>query len=86
MAATADHISGGRFGLNVVAGWYAKELAMFGVTQREHDDRYAVADEWTVDPQAAVDDHRHVRLPRPPTSTIPVGVLGAQAAADAHIR
>lgn len=47
MAATADHVSGGRFGLNVVAGWYAKELAMFGVTQREHDDRYEVADEWT---------------------------------------
>jgi alkanesulfonate monooxygenase SsuD/methylene tetrahydromethanopterin reductase-like flavin-dependent oxidoreductase (luciferase family) len=47
MAATADHISGGRFGLNIVAGWYAKELEMFGVTQREHDDRYAVADEWT---------------------------------------
>jgi len=47
MAATADHVSGGRFGMNVVAGWYVKELAMFGVTQREHDDRYAVADEWT---------------------------------------
>jgi alkanesulfonate monooxygenase SsuD/methylene tetrahydromethanopterin reductase-like flavin-dependent oxidoreductase (luciferase family) len=47
MAATADHVSGGRFGLNVVAGWYVKELAMFGVTQREHDDRYRVADEWT---------------------------------------
>jgi len=47
MVATADHVSGGRFGLNVVAGWYAKELSMFGVTQREHDDRYEVADEWT---------------------------------------
>jgi alkanesulfonate monooxygenase SsuD/methylene tetrahydromethanopterin reductase-like flavin-dependent oxidoreductase (luciferase family) len=47
MAATADHVGNGRFGLNVVAGWYVKELAMFGVTQREHDDRYRVADEWT---------------------------------------
>jgi FMNH2-dependent dimethyl sulfone monooxygenase len=47
MSATADHISGGRFGLNVVAGWFAEELSMFGLTQREHDDRYAVADEWT---------------------------------------
>jgi FMNH2-dependent dimethyl sulfone monooxygenase len=46
MAATADHVSGGRFGLNVVAGWYAPELSMFGLTQREHDERYAVADEW----------------------------------------
>jgi len=47
MVATADHVSGGRFGLNVVAGWYAQELSMFGLTQREHDERYAVADEWT---------------------------------------
>jgi alkanesulfonate monooxygenase SsuD/methylene tetrahydromethanopterin reductase-like flavin-dependent oxidoreductase (luciferase family) len=47
MVATADHVSGGRFGLNIVAGWYAQELSMFGLTQREHDARYAVADEWT---------------------------------------
>ncbi len=47
MAATADHVSGGRFGLNVVAGWYTAELSMFGLTQREHDERYEVADEWT---------------------------------------
>jgi alkanesulfonate monooxygenase SsuD/methylene tetrahydromethanopterin reductase-like flavin-dependent oxidoreductase (luciferase family) len=46
MVATADHISGGRFGLNIVAGWYAAELAMFGLTQRDHDERYEVADEW----------------------------------------
>ena len=46
MGATADHISGGRWGLNIVAGWNAAELAMFGLTQREHDERYEVADEW----------------------------------------
>jgi dimethylsulfone monooxygenase len=46
MAATADHISGGRFGLNIVAGWYTAELSMFGLAQREHDERYEVADEW----------------------------------------
>jgi alkanesulfonate monooxygenase SsuD/methylene tetrahydromethanopterin reductase-like flavin-dependent oxidoreductase (luciferase family) len=46
MGATADHVSGGRWGLNIVAGWFTAELAMFGVTQREHDERYAVADEW----------------------------------------
>ena len=43
MGATADHISGGRWGLNIVAGWNPEELAMFGVDWREHDDRYAVA-------------------------------------------
>jgi dimethylsulfone monooxygenase len=44
--ATIDHISKGRFGLNVVAGWNAEEIGMFGTPQAEHDVRYAVADEW----------------------------------------
>ena len=46
LGATVDHISGGRWGLNVVSGWNPQELAMFGVTLREHDERYVVADEW----------------------------------------
>lgn len=46
MMATADHISGGRVGLNIVAGWNPEEMSMFGMTQREHDERYQVADEW----------------------------------------
>jgi alkanesulfonate monooxygenase SsuD/methylene tetrahydromethanopterin reductase-like flavin-dependent oxidoreductase (luciferase family) len=45
-AATADHISGGRLGLNIVAGWHNEELAIFGLDEREHDERYDVADEW----------------------------------------
>jgi len=45
-AATIDHISGGRFGLNIVAGWNAEEIAMFQPSQRAHDERYAVAEEW----------------------------------------
>ena len=44
--ATIDHISGGRFVLNIVAGWNATEIAMFGAPQKLHDERYAVADEW----------------------------------------
>lgn len=44
--ATVDHISNGRFGLNVVAGWNEPEIRMFHTTQREHDERYAVAHEW----------------------------------------
>ncbi|WP_339165182.1 LLM class flavin-dependent oxidoreductase [Siminovitchia sp. FSL H7-0308] len=44
---TVDHISGGRFGLNLTMGWYAAEMGMFGVTQREHDERYAYGSEWT---------------------------------------
>lgn len=46
MAVTADHVSGGRFGINLVAGWFPEEFAMFGLTQREHEARYAYADEW----------------------------------------
>ena len=44
--ATIDHIAGGRFGLNIVAGWNEREIAMFGVPQKEHDIRYDVADDW----------------------------------------
>jgi dimethylsulfone monooxygenase len=43
---TADQIGEGRFGLNVVCGWNEDEFAMFGVEQREHDDRYEYGDEW----------------------------------------
>jgi FMNH2-dependent dimethyl sulfone monooxygenase len=46
MGATADHVSGGRWGLNIVAGWFTAELAMFGVNQHDHDERYEVANEW----------------------------------------
>ena len=44
--ATIDHISGGRFGLNVVAGWNSHEVAMFGLQQLPHDARYAMTDDW----------------------------------------
>ena len=43
---TADHIGEGRFGLNLVVGWNEGEFEMFGVTQREHEERYAFAQEW----------------------------------------
>lgn len=43
---TADQIGEGRFGVNLVVGWNEGEFEMFGVTQREHDARYAFAQEW----------------------------------------
>ena len=43
---TADHVGEGRFGLNIVAGWNEGEFEMFGVQQREHETRYAYAQEW----------------------------------------
>jgi dimethylsulfone monooxygenase len=43
---TCDQIGEGRFGLNIVAGWNEGEFEMFGVKQREHETRYAFAQEW----------------------------------------
>jgi len=43
---TADHIGNGRFGLNIVCGWNEGEFDMFGIEQRDHDNRYEYAAEW----------------------------------------
>jgi FMNH2-dependent dimethyl sulfone monooxygenase len=45
-ATTIDHISNGRFVLNLVMGWFTPEMAMFDGTQRAHDDRYRYGAEW----------------------------------------
>ena len=45
-ATTIDHISGGRFALNVVCGWYEPEFAMFGRPMLDHETRYEHAAEW----------------------------------------
>lgn len=45
--ATADQLSSGRLGLNVVAGWNAPEYDAFGIALPEqHSERYALAQEW----------------------------------------
>jgi len=46
MATTIDHISGGRFGMNLVMGWFGPEMELFGGKQRDHDERYAFGQEW----------------------------------------
>lgn len=43
---TADHIGGGRFGLNVVCGWYQREFDMLGVDLGAHGRRYDLGQEW----------------------------------------
>ena len=43
--ATLDHISGGRWGINVVTGHRAIEHEMFGWSRIDHDRRYELADE-----------------------------------------
>jgi dimethylsulfone monooxygenase len=44
--ATIDHVSGGRFALNVVAGWSEEEFGMFGLTLPDHDEHYERTEEW----------------------------------------
>src|SRR5690606_5745422 len=44
--ATIDRISNGRFGLNIVCGWFTPEMEMFGAKQLDHDERYRYAGEW----------------------------------------
>ena len=45
-AAPIDNISNGRFGLNIVCGWFRPEIEMFGMEQLEHAERYGMAQEW----------------------------------------
>ncbi len=45
--AVIDHMSGGRWGLNVVTGYKKSEFRMFGLAPVAHDARYAMADEFT---------------------------------------
>jgi alkanesulfonate monooxygenase SsuD/methylene tetrahydromethanopterin reductase-like flavin-dependent oxidoreductase (luciferase family) len=90
---TVDHVGEGRFGLNIVCGWNQDEFEMFGVDQREHDDRYAYGQEWweVVNRIWANDDKfdfdgQHIKLkgvigkPKPFGNTRPV-VMNAGASA-----
>ncbi|HXJ80106.1 MAG TPA: LLM class flavin-dependent oxidoreductase [Candidatus Methylomirabilis sp.] len=62
-AASIDHMSQGRFGLNVVTGYKKSEYEMFGIVPIEHDLRYRMADEfcdfmgrlWTEDENLSVE-------------------------------
>jgi alkanesulfonate monooxygenase SsuD/methylene tetrahydromethanopterin reductase-like flavin-dependent oxidoreductase (luciferase family) len=45
--ATLDHVADGRAGVNIVAGWNQPEYLAMGVElPLNHDDRYALAQEW----------------------------------------
>jgi pyrimidine oxygenase len=50
MMTTLDHISGGRAGLNIVAGAYKAEFDQMGEWDEslDHDDRYILTEEWTM--------------------------------------
>ena len=43
-----DHISNGRFTLNIVNGWNFPEMEMFGMSLLDHEERYRCAEEWVM--------------------------------------
>lgn len=46
MASNIDHISGGRFAINLVSAWWMTEFEMLGAPVLSHDDRYARSEEF----------------------------------------
>ncbi|MFO1061891.1 MAG: dimethyl sulfone monooxygenase SfnG [Dongiaceae bacterium] len=75
--ATLDALSGGRFAINVVSGWFKEEFLRLGEPWLEHDDRYRRSAEfieiltglWKGDPFTFEGDYYHVKdlafRPRP---------------------
>jgi alkanesulfonate monooxygenase len=46
MGANIDHISRGRFAINLVSAWWPPEYVMLGAESLPHDERYARAEEY----------------------------------------
>lgn len=46
LGATADHLSNGRFAVNVVSGWFRGEFTALGEPWLEHDERYRRSEEF----------------------------------------
>lgn len=44
--ATIDHVSNGRFALNIVMGWFKEETEMFGAEFLDREERYVYGGEW----------------------------------------
>jgi alkanesulfonate monooxygenase len=46
LALGIDHISGGRFALNLVSAWFKPEMGVLGIDMPPHDERYELSAEW----------------------------------------
>jgi len=46
LAVGIDHISEGRFAINLVSAWFKPEMARLGIEMPPHDARYAYSEEW----------------------------------------
>lgn len=69
LGATADHMSGGRFAVNVVSGWFKGEFTALGEHWLDHDERYRRSEEfiralrgiWTTDDFTLAGDFYRIR-------------------------
>jgi dimethylsulfone monooxygenase len=69
LGATADHLSQGRFAVNVVSGWFKGEFTALGEHWLEHDERYRRSEEfiralkgiWTEDNYEQAGDFYRIR-------------------------
>jgi FMNH2-dependent dimethyl sulfone monooxygenase len=69
LGATADHLSHGRFAVNVVSGWFKGEFTALGEHWLEHDERYRRSEEfiralkgiWTEDNYEQAGDFYRIR-------------------------
>jgi alkanesulfonate monooxygenase len=52
LAVGIDHISDGRFAINLVSAWFKPEMARLGIEMPPHDARYAYSAEWLAKVQA----------------------------------
>lgn len=69
LGATADHLSEGRFAVNVVSGWFKGEFTALGEPWLDHDERYRRSEEfiralrgiWTTDDFTLAGDFYRIR-------------------------
>lgn len=91
MAANIDHISNGRFTLNVVSAWWAQEAEQYGGQFAEHDERYERTQEfldvlkgmWTQDKFSYIGKYYQVKdahlFPKPIQRPNPVLYAGGES-------
>ncbi|MDG2114151.1 MAG: LLM class flavin-dependent oxidoreductase, partial [Actinomycetota bacterium] len=90
-AADIDHISRGRFAINLVSAWWLTEFEMLGAPVLAHDDRYARSKEfleiikgsWTHDAFSYSGDYYEVReatlVPKPVQRPHPRVYIGGES-------
>ena len=83
--ATIDHVSNGRFALNLVVG-NAMENAMFGAPAIPRDEYYDYAEEWITVVKRLWSDPGAVRPRRQSTFSLQGRDVAAQADAESRIR